>query len=77
MEKTINFRISEQYKDELQIIASEKQIRISVLIREIIKEYLEAYHSRENLKLLENSSIIELVVSHREIVLPARQNNSF
>ena len=43
MEKTINFRISEENKQELQFIAEEREIKLSYLIREIITEFIEDY----------------------------------
>ena len=45
MEKTINFRISEENKLELQFIAEEREIRLSHLVREIISEFIENYYS--------------------------------
>ncbi len=47
MEKTINFRISEELKVELQFIAEEKEIKVSSLVREVITDYLEDYYSQE------------------------------
>lgn len=48
MEKTINFRISEENKQELQFIAEEKEIKVSHLIREIINDFIEDYYEGEN-----------------------------
>ena len=44
MEKTINFRISEELKLELQMIALEKETKVSNLIREIISDFVENYY---------------------------------
>ncbi|PQJ81479.1 ribbon-helix-helix domain-containing protein [Polaribacter glomeratus] len=41
---TINFRIDELSKDELQEIADQKGIKVSNLVRDIITEYLENHH---------------------------------
>jgi hypothetical protein len=40
---TINFRIDEQSKDELQGIAEERGLKVSSLVRDIITDFLEDY----------------------------------
>lgn len=40
---TINFRIDEQSKGELQGIAEQHGLKVSSLVREIITSYLEDY----------------------------------
>ncbi|MEE9407702.1 MAG: ribbon-helix-helix domain-containing protein [Polaribacter sp.] len=47
---TINFRIDELSKDELQEIAEERGIKVSNLVREIITAFLENYnpHGQED-----------------------------
>jgi antitoxin component of RelBE/YafQ-DinJ toxin-antitoxin module len=40
---TINFRIDELSKDELQEIAEERGINVSSLVRDIITNFLETY----------------------------------
>jgi predicted DNA-binding protein len=47
MVTTINFRISDQTKQELQFISMDKNIKVSNLVREIITEYLENYYNQE------------------------------
>jgi hypothetical protein len=47
MEKTINFRIAEDLKLELQFIAEEKEIKVSSLVREIITDFIENYYEDE------------------------------
>lgn len=51
MKTTINLRISKELKEELQFIALEKDIKISELFRDIIKEYIENYYYQEELDL--------------------------
>lgn len=41
MKTTINFRITEEHKKQLQIIADQKGVKISIIVRELITEYLE------------------------------------
>ncbi|QNM86764.1 hypothetical protein H9W90_06510 [Polaribacter pectinis] len=61
---TINFRISDELKNELQFIAQEKEIKVSRLVREIITEYIEEYYSEEDdiicLSNEENRIVLEL-----------------
>ncbi|MCL7765030.1 hypothetical protein MPF19_16525 [Polaribacter sp. Z014] len=40
MKTTVNFRIYNEYKEELQILANKRGEKISVIIREIISDYL-------------------------------------
>ena len=40
MKATINFRVEEEQKESLQILADERCVKISVIIREIISDYL-------------------------------------
>jgi hypothetical protein len=47
MEKTINFRISEELKVELQFIAEEKEIKVSSLVRDLITDFIENYYEEE------------------------------
>ena len=44
MVTTINFRISEDLKDELKLIADENDMKISSLVRDIVSEYIDDYH---------------------------------
>jgi predicted DNA-binding protein len=41
MSTTINFRIADEHKEHLQILAEEKYIKVSVIVRKIIIDYLE------------------------------------
>lgn len=41
MSTTINFRIADEHKENLQILAEEKGVKVSVIVREIITDYLE------------------------------------
>jgi predicted transcriptional regulator len=47
LEKTINFRIAEELKVELQFIAEEREIKVSSLVREIITDFIENYYKEE------------------------------
>jgi predicted DNA-binding protein len=38
---TINFRIADDHKEHLQILAEERGVKVSVIVREIITDYLE------------------------------------
>ena len=64
MATTINFRISDELKDELQFIAEEKEIKISHLIRKIISDYIEEYYTDEPVTIYipneENNVVLEL-----------------
>ncbi|APZ47796.1 hypothetical protein BW723_16495 [Polaribacter reichenbachii] len=60
MEKTINFRISEENKLELQFIAEEKEIKVSHLVREIINDFIEDYYEDESPVYLDNIEPIEV-----------------
>ncbi|WP_341222218.1 hypothetical protein [Polaribacter atrinae] len=42
---TINFRIDQDQKEHLQILADEKGVKISVITREIITDYLNSINS--------------------------------
>ena len=44
---TINFRIDQVSKDELQEIANEKGVKVSILVREIINGYLQEHFSKD------------------------------
>jgi predicted DNA-binding protein len=41
MSTTINFRIADEHKEHLQILAEEKGVKVSVIVRKIITDYLE------------------------------------
>jgi predicted DNA-binding protein len=41
MKTTVNFRITEEHKKQLQILADQKGVKISIIVRELITEYLE------------------------------------
>lgn len=41
MSTTINFRIADDHKEHLQILAEERGVKVSVIVREIITGYLE------------------------------------
>ncbi|PKG43797.1 hypothetical protein [Psychroflexus sp. MES1-P1E] len=45
---TINFRISENQKEKLQVLAEEKDEKISTVLREIIENYLEDHDYKES-----------------------------
>lgn len=60
MEKTINFRISEENKQELQFIAEEKEIKVSHLVREIINDFIEDYYEDESPVYKGNQEPIEV-----------------
>jgi len=47
MQTTINFRITEEQKEHLQLIAGHYDLKISSLIRSIITDYLEEYDDFE------------------------------
>lgn len=55
MDKTINFRISEEQKAKLQLNADDLGLNISSLIRSIITDYLEDYDGIELVDDRENS----------------------
>lgn len=48
METTINFRISYEQKDHLQNLAEERGVKISVIAREIIIDYLDNLDTDED-----------------------------
>ena len=48
MSTTINFRIDEEQKEYLQILADEKGIKISALTREIIIDYLNSLEDQDD-----------------------------
>ena len=60
MEKTINFRISEENKLELQFIAEEKEIKVSHLVREIINDFIEDYYANDSPVYIDNQEPIEV-----------------
>ncbi|WP_405567941.1 hypothetical protein [Polaribacter sp. Asnod6-C07] len=60
MEKTINFRISEETKLELQFIAEKKEIKVSHLIREIITDFIENYYDVDNTIIMYSQTPIEV-----------------
>tara|TARA_R110002126_G_scaffold291495_1_gene453171 strand:- start:1480 stop:1692 length:213 start_codon:yes stop_codon:yes gene_type:complete len=60
MENTINFRISEENKLELQFIAEEKEIKVSHLVREIINDFIENYYEDESPVYMGNQEPIEV-----------------
>lgn len=62
MEKTINFRISEENKQELQFIAEEKEIKVSHLVREIINDFIEDYYEDDSPVYMGNQEPIEVVL---------------
>ena len=41
MSTTINFRIADDHKEHLQILAEERDVKVSVIVREIITDYLK------------------------------------
>lgn len=47
MQTTINFRISTELKDKLQEISEENNQKISILVREIITDFIDNYYSEE------------------------------
>jgi predicted DNA-binding protein len=55
MDKTINFRISEEQKAKLQLNADDLGLKISSLIRSIITDYLDDYDGIELVDDRENS----------------------
>lgn len=63
MEKTINFRISKELKDELQFIAEEKEIKTSNLVREIITDFIENYYENEDNNSIEHQEPIEIFLN--------------
>ncbi|MHB0756913.1 hypothetical protein [Polaribacter sp. M15] len=60
MEKTINFRISEETKLELQFIAEEKEIKVSHLIREIISDFIVNYYDVDEVITMYSQTPIEV-----------------
>ncbi|RCS28088.1 hypothetical protein DUT90_01920 [Polaribacter sp. WD7] len=60
MEKTINFRISEENKLELQFIAEEREIKVSHLVREIINDFIEDYYGDDSPVYIDNQEPIEV-----------------
>lgn len=62
MEKTINFRISEENKQELQFIAEEREIKVSHLVREIINDFIEDYYEDDSPVYIDNQEPIEVVL---------------
>ncbi|WP_397446909.1 hypothetical protein [Polaribacter sp. R77954] len=62
MEKTINFRISEETKLELQVIADEREIKVSHLIRAIITDFIEDYYDVPDPIIMYSQTPIEVIL---------------
>ena len=62
MEKTINFRISEETKLELQVIADEREIKVSHLIRDIITDFIEDYYDTPDPIIMYSQTPIEVIL---------------
>ena len=76
MKTTINFRVKEEQKEDLQILADQRCVKISVIIREIISDYLwELKYTKSDKK--SNEIILHIPSSPKEITLyiPQPRNN--
>jgi predicted DNA-binding protein len=63
MEKTINFRISEELKEELQFLAEDREIKVSSLIREIITDFIENYYEDEECIIYIPNEVQEIILT--------------
>jgi predicted DNA-binding protein len=53
MSTTLNFRIKEEQKDQLKLLAEQQGVKISELMRDIIADYLDQYEFTYSGDLLE------------------------